>query len=231
MSKENKFRSREDEEKDLKKENLIQKIILTSIILFLVILIILVIFVRRNIEVAEQKKPSLITISTEKKDAYSKNAEIEINYTLMPENIDTTNLTWHSSNEEVAKFEKNNILKTISIGQTIIYAELSGIKSNELNITVANFLEDVNIDNIPKQLEVSKTVDLNIELLPPDSINSTVKIESSDDKILSIKDKTIMALTPGEVMITIKDNLNNVLRKYEIQIIPAITTEKIKKTN
>lgn len=222
----NEFKSRDQEIKDLKKEEKIDKIKIIFILIFLVLLVILVIIIKRNIEIAEQKIPSLITISTEKKDAYGKKSEITIDYTIIPDHIDSTNLTWHSSNKEVAKFENNNILKTLNLGQTIIHAELSGIKSNELNIVVANFLEDVSIDNLPKQMEVGKAVDLNIELLPADSINSTVKIESSDDKIISVRDKTITAQNPGEVTLIIKDNLNNILRNYEIQVIPTITIPK-----
>lgn len=215
------FKSREEEKIDQLKEKKVQTVYLVSIIMFLVFLVILVISVRRNIEIAEQKKPSLITISLDKKDGYAKNSEIPVNYTLMPDHVDSTELQWHSSNEEIAAFGNDNVLKTLSVGQTTIYAELSGVKSNELNIVVSNFLEDINIDNIPKQIEVGKSIDLNIELLPPDSVNTTLKIESSDDKILSVRDRTVIAQNPGEVTLVIKDSFSNILRNYEIHIVPV----------
>lgn len=209
--------SKEQAIKTKKQEN-----VLIWIILFLVSLVVLVIFVRRNLEIAIQKKPSLITISTNKIDTFSKNEEIEVNYTLMPDHIDSTNLIWHSSNEEVAIFTKANNLKTLTVGETTIYAELSGVKSNELNIIVANFLEDVNITNIPKQLTVNKSVDLEVELLPADSVNTTIKIESSDDKILSVRERTIMAISTGEVTLSVKDKSNKLLRDYQIQVLPEV---------
>lgn len=196
-----------------------QSFMLVGIILFLVCLVILVILVRRNIEISIQKKPSLITISTNKIDTFAKNVEIEVEYILMPDHIDSSELKWFTSNEEVAIFTKDNLLQTLSVGQTTIYAELSGVRSNELNIIVANFLEDVNITNIPKQIIINKSIELDIELLPADSVNTSIKIESSDDKILSVRERTVTANNIGEVTLTVKDKFNNILRDYEIQVI------------
>lgn len=214
-----KFISREEQQSEQIKEEKINKIILTSIILFLVALVILVILVRRDIEIAKEMKPSLITISAEKKDAFPRNTEVIINYNLMPDHIDGKNLNWISTNPEVADFTKDNTLKTSSIGQTLVYAELSGIKSNELNIIVANYLEDAIIKDIPKQIEKGKSFDLNIELSPADSVNTDIRIESSDDKILTVRDKALFAQKLGTATITIKDSFNNILRTYEIQVI------------
>lgn len=224
---ESSFYSLEKESKENAIKTKKERLILIGIILFLIFLVVLVILVRRNLEISIQKKPSLITISTNKTDTFSKNTEIEVEYILMPDHIDSTDLIWHSSNEEVATFIKDNILKTLSIGQTTIYTELSGVKSNELNIIVGNFLEDVNIINIPKQLTVNKSLELEVELLPADSVNTTIKIESSDDKILTVRERIIMAISPGEVTLTIKDKFNNILRNYEIQVIPE--AEKVNK--
>lgn len=221
------FNSRNKESKYTKSDIIKQEKILVAIILVLVFLVVLVIIVRRNIEIAEQKKPSLITISTEKKDAYPKKVEIPIEYKLMPDHIDSTDLTWHSSDEEVAKFNKKNILETVSIGQTVIHAELSGIKSNEIDIYVANFLEDINIENMPKQMFANKSVDLEIELLPADSVNTVLKIESSDEKIISVRDNSLIAQNKGDATITIKDSQNNILKSYEIKV---LVESKPKKT-
>lgn len=220
------FSSREEQIENFNKEKRKQSKSLIAVVLFLVFLVVLVIIVRRNIEIAEQRKPSLITISIEKKEAFPRKVEIPVEYNIMPDHIDSSDLIWHSSDEEVAAFNDENVLETLSIGQTVIYAELSGIKSNEINIHVANFLEDVNIENMPKQIAANKSVELDIELLPADSINSDIKIESSDEKILSVRDKTIIAQNKGEVTLTIKDSFNNILRTYDIKV-----TAESKKTN
>lgn len=220
MMKENKFKSREEQKLENNKQNRINTATLVVIILFLVFLVTLVIIVRRNIEISEQKKPAIITISAEKKEAYPKNSEIKISSSIIPDDIDSSALTWYSSNEEVAKFEKGSILKALSIGQTVIYAELSGIKSNELNIVIANYLEDVNIDNIPKQIEENNSIDLDIKYLPADSINTDIKIESSNDKIISVREKTLIAQKIGNAKITIKDSFNNIMRIFEVNVIP-----------
>ncbi len=220
----NVFQSREEQTKENIIETKKQKILLLSIILFLVVLVTLVIFVRRNIEIIEEMKPSLITISVPKSEAFAKNTKIEVGYLLMPDHIDSSTLTWHSSNEEVAQFLEGNVLQTLSIGQSMIYAELGGVKSNELNIIVANFLEDVDITNIPKQLSINKSLELEVELLPADSVNTTIKIESSDEKIISVRERTITAHHAGEATLTIKDKFNNILRSYEIQVIADSST-------
>lgn len=210
---------REKTEKRMQRMN-IGIIIFTTV--FIIILFSILIYTRRKLEIIQSNKPSLLSITTQFKEPLPKETIVNVEYLVLPKEIKQDKLKWHSSNESVAYFEKGNTLKTINIGETRIYAELNGIKSNEYTVKVANFLEKIVLLNFPEEMKVGEESNIEIEYEPKDAINKELKITSSDDSIISIVDNQIKALKEGEVSITFKDSLDHILQIKFIKVNLAV---------
>lgn len=211
--------NKEKMEKEIKNINIKNSIIIYSVLAFLILLFGLVVYTRRRIDIIERQRPSLISIQAPKVKL-SKETKQAINYTILPQTIKDDNLVWKSTNPDVAFFSDNNNIYTKSLGTTVIYAELNGIKSNELTIEVVNYLEKIEVLDFPDELKQGEKHIIKVNYIPKDAINKNISIETSDAKIATVADNTILALTPGDVVITFKDDQGAILLTKSIKINP-----------
>lgn len=133
---------------------------------------------------------------------------IYLNTTIYPRYL-SDNITYSSSNENVATIINSDELKSVSNGKTIITAKSSNGKTSSVEVTVnmpANELpEKVEIQNFDDNMTVGDEKQLSINYYPEDTINKDGTWYSSDDSIISVTNNgLITAKNEGTATITYK---------------------------
>lgn len=128
--------------------------------------------------------------------------------------------TWSSSNQSIARVSDDGEIVAIKNGDTTIT-----IKSNNETIAykvhVDKVEDSVVITNVKMEkntveIEKGKTYDMKVTLTPSNATSTDLTWSSSDEKIATVKDGVITAVSPGSCMITVKSsngNMDNCLVK------------------
>ena len=157
-----------------------------------------------------------------KNENINKNGSITLTPIINPVDYKNYKIYWSSSDTKVANVDQNGKVTGVSVGKANITATVNN-KSATISITVIeNIIKATNIkvseNNIKMTIGDTKRIDY--EVLPQNATNKSVKITSSDNTIISVKDNVITALKDGEAIITLSlDNIKSVIK---------VTVESIK---
>ena len=134
----------------------------------------------------------------------AKNATLQMTAAITP--VDSTDeLTWISSNEEIATVdEKTGLVKAIDVGNTEIIA-LIGDKTAICELIVYRGVTGVGINVTSKELGVGDTLQLIANISPSDATNKNVIWRSSEETVAEVDDNGLVtALSLGTADITVK---------------------------
>jgi len=125
--------------------------------------------------------------------------------TITPSNATTTELTWKSSNENVATIEEG-VITAIKAGKSTISATAeNGVKvSCIVNVSDKEIkATSITISKERATIKEGETKVLNAEILPENTTNTKVIWTSSDEKIATVaKTGQVKAISGGEATIT-----------------------------
>ena len=137
---------------------------------------------------------------------------VDLNVTYSPEDAtEVTDVTWTSSDEDVATVDENGVLTGVNGGTATITASMGG-KTDTITVTVTEVhLGGVSLDNNKTETEVGKDYVIRPTLQPVDGETGSVTddvtytYESSDPEIATV-DETGKLITKktGKVTITVK---------------------------
>ena len=134
----------------------------------------------------------------------AKNATLQMTAAITP--VDSTDeLTWISSNEEIATVdEKTGLVKAIDVGNTEIIAMI-GDKTAICELIVYRGVTGVDLNVTSKELGVGDTLQLIANISPSDATNKNVIWRSSEETVAEIDDNGLVtALSLGTADITVK---------------------------
>ena len=128
--------------------------------------------------------------------------------TVTPDNASNKEVTWSSSDEAVAKVDKDGNVTTFKAGKATITVETvdGGFKA-ECEVTVkakAISVTDVTLDEAAKTLTVGEEFTLTATVAPDNADIKTVTWSSSDETVAKVEDGKVTALKAGEATITVK---------------------------
>ena len=128
-----------------------------------------------------------------------------IKATVTPENATDKAVTWTSSDETVATVDKNGKVTSLKAGKTVIRATSStqGVFA-ECTVNVKVDSTSVSFKDKEIVLYCGDTKALTAEVLPKDNTNSGLTWTSDNEKVATVKDGTVTALTAGTATITVK---------------------------
>ena len=141
---------------------------------------------------------------------------------ISPDNATNPNITWVSSNEQVAvvQYSENGLVagvKGISLGETVLMAtSIDGNKNEELSVSVI-----VKIESIELEEEVSSNpseTTYHVIFTPENASIKTVTWSSSDSNVASVVNGVVTALSPGVTVITATTTQGEITASVEIAV-------------
>ena len=137
-------------------------------------------------------------------------AEMEIGETLLlkaevfPSNATYNGMTWTSTRPKVASVSESGLVSALSEGTTMVTV-MAGGKTASCSVTVVKgfvAVTSINLDKASLEMVEGDTETLTASVLPDDATDKTVKWTSSDERIATVRDGVVSALSPGEATIT-----------------------------
>ena len=121
---------------------------------------------------AQVAEPKTITITASEIHFENINQEKKIEYKVEPENASHFSVKFYTENENIASFD-NDVLKSVSEGETYIYAEIKNtdIKSEKIKVIVVDpVMQDVR--NVIEKINAIENVTLDSKALIEDAENA-----------------------------------------------------------
>lgn len=139
------------------------------------------------------------------------NETFKLTATLKPENATDKNVTWTSSNPEVAAVSDQGVVTATTAGTaTITVTSKDGKVSDTCEVTVDEkevptvSVKSVKLDKNKVKLNVSETETLKVKINPSDATNQEVVFTSSDEKIATVDGQGVLkAISAGTTTITV----------------------------
>lgn len=153
-----------------------------------------------------EKKLESISLSVDKLISINETKEIKVEYN--PESV-KEEITWSSSNEEVASVS-NGIITAKGMGNaTITATTTSGIK-DQVNIEVYQKVESLTLDKSNVEFYVGDTSQVNATITPEEATYKDITWTSSNNSVASVENGLITAKSTGEATInaTTKDGVS-----------------------
>ena len=149
---------------------------------------------------------------------------------VLPEDNTNSEIIYTSSNEAVAKIDKNGVITAGVQGTAVITAKTqdSGLTAT-CKVTVNKHTEGIKISSTAETLYVGKTVTITAEVLPADASNKNVVWTSSDKAVATVKKGKITAVGSGVAVITAKTEEGDFYGLCIVKVIQGIEEIKLDK--
>ncbi len=137
-----------------------------------------------------------------------KGKSLTLKATIAPSNATNQNVTWTSSNKNVATVNKNGKVRAIKAGSTVITVTTEdGNKTAACKVTVLEPVKSIKFNKKTYSVKKGKTVNLKYTIKPKNASNKTVSFSSSDTKIATVdKNGKVYGKKKGQVTITVTTN-------------------------
>lgn len=153
-------------------------------------------------------------------------SKIEINSTISPYNTTNKDITYTSSDNDIATVTADGEIEGISSGTVTITATTSNDISESVDIRIFEvFPEEINCKN-SISLVVGEVYDLQIQVLPEICNNKDYIITSNDEEILKYSNNSLEAIKKGETSINI-ETWNGIKKEVPVKI-NIVSVENIK---
>lgn len=131
----------------------------------------------------------------------------QLTASVAPKNATNKNVSWNSSNTDVAIVSNTGLVTAVAVGNTTITVTTeNGNKTASCNITVSNeavSVTSVSINKTETSLYVGDKEILLAIVTPENATNQNVFWTSSDETVASVVDGEITALKVGETTVTV----------------------------
>ncbi len=135
------------------------------------------------------------------------------NYVVTPSNADLTEITFSSSDSNIAEISSDGILNAVAPGKVTITASTACGKSDSFELTVNEYIsvETISIDKTEVSLNEAENVKLNATVFPVNASESDVYWYSDDESVATVDENgTVIALKTGKANIFATDINDNV---------------------
>lgn len=152
---------------------------------------------------AEPKPATSIDIE-EKAVEITKNKTIQLTAIVLPDDADTKDCIWSSSNPDIASVSSTGLVTANSSGAAYIYASLASDKKiiDSCKVVVRQPVTGLQLNEKEKVLKVGDTYTLKAVINPDDADNKNIIWKSDNPTIVSVENGTITALKAGTVNVT-----------------------------
>lgn len=169
---------------------------------------------------------SVVNISLNKTStilSLNQSQEEKLKATISPKtaNVDT-NLTWYSTNEEIATVDQNGVITAVSNGETQIKVISENGKEAICHVTVGIEIESITLDKTEGIIELTsddKQIQLEPKILPEEAnMNDEIAWTSSNKKVAEVDENGIITgKTNGKATIT-ATTANGKTAKFQVTV-------------
>lgn len=134
-----------------------------------------------------------------------KGQSVTVKATVLPENTTDKTVTWTSSDESVAKVDKNGKVTTLKAGKAVIKAQstVDGV-SAECVVNVKVDSTEIKLSKKEAVIYCGDVTALVAEVLPADNTNSQIIWTSDNEKVATVKNGVVSGHVQGTATITAK---------------------------
>ena len=202
-------------------------------IILIILIIIAIIFIKKY-SVIQKIILEIKPIKIEALNIISENTEIELGESITlsseisPKEYTKSDLKWETSNSDIIEVVDGKITGK-NVGKATVYLidNLTGVKSNELEIEVLIGIKEIVIENQIEKLQLGEVHKLSIKILPEDATYKDLQYESSDINILTIDNNgNMIANAIGKTNIKIKNYKGLELKNFDLEV-TKIPVDKI----
>ena len=132
-----------------------------------------------------------------------------ISYTIFPSNATNKAVTWTSDKKEVATVKDGRVTGVLAGTAKITVKTNDGGFSDSINVTVTASkvaVLGVILDKTSIDMEVGSTSTIKATVQPTNASDKTVTWSSNDEKIATVDNGTVHAISAGTAVITVKTN-------------------------
>ncbi len=148
----------------------------------------------------------------------------KLTYSVSPQNVYYTDVTWYSDNSEIISVDNNGNIKALKEGTARVTVKSSNGKESSTTVNVKNYgiqATSIKLNNTFVKTKVGETVDLIATVLPNDASIKTINWSSSDEEIATVNSNgRVVTIDAGTVIIEAKTN-NNLVAKCELVVEPS----------
>ncbi len=161
------------------------------------------------------------------------NDEITLDISINPENATDKNVTYESSDEDVAKVDTNGKITAVGEGTAIITVTSKDdpSKTDTITVNVKIPVAEITVDKTEIELIPDAVDKINASVLPGDATDKEIEFISSDENVVTVdKYGNVKAIADGTAMITVQSKADPSVKKEisvtvktpEPEIIPVI---------
>ena len=166
-----------------------------------------------------------------------KGATLSLTATVSPENS-TDEVTWKSSNTNVATVDETGKVTAVADGSATITAT-AGSKSATCSVSVKTPVTNITLDKEDFAITAGESAKIGAAITPENATNTKLTWSSSNTSVATVSsDGTVKALTPGETTITVTSNndstFENVSKSVKVTVnaaTVAVTGVTLNKTS
>ncbi len=162
------------------------------------------------------------------KTTINKGEKIKLNVNILPQDAVNKNLTFSSSNLNVATVSADGTILGVGSGTSTITAKSSNGVTASIKLNVYSPVTDIllNIDELVLQEE--ERFKINVTILPDDADNKEVEFSSENTDIAIVdNDGNVIGKTIGETNIIVKSKSENISKTITVKVVRKLADGEI----
>ena len=174
-----------------------------------------------------EKSPQTVPVAGVKLDKYAilitEGDKSTLSATVLPSNASNKDVSWASSDANIATVSKDGEVTGIKPGSTTVtVTTIDGKKTAKCQVAVEKRIypvESVSLDKASLELTEGDKATLTATILPENASNKNISWTSSDEKIATVSaNGEVTAVTPGKATITVTTEDGNKTAKCEVTV-------------
>jgi uncharacterized delta-60 repeat protein len=149
--------------------------------------------------------------------------------TILPQNATNTNVTWNSSNTNIATVSNSGLVKPIAPGTVIInVTTLDGARIATSTVTVVQDVKGIKLNISKATITVNTTKKFVATISPQNATNKNLKWNSSNTKIATVSNiGLVKAIAPGKVIIKVTTVDGNYIATSTVTLVQRVKGIKL----
>ena len=162
------------------------------------------------------------------KTTINKGEKIKLNVNILPQDAVNKNLTFSSSNLNVATISTDGNILGVGSGTTTITAKSSNGVTASIKLNVYSPVTDILLNTDVLVLQEEERFKINVTILPDDADNKEVEFSSENTDIAIVdNDGNVIGKTIGETNITVKSKSENISKTINVKVVRKLADGEI----
>ncbi len=176
--------------------------------------------------IMSEPKPAQSVVLEEHCKELKKGTEIQLLAKVLPDDADDVSLVWSSSDDNIAKVNREGFVTSVSSGEAYIFASLSANRSTKDSCLVKVYqpVSHIQLESNVKSIKVGDSTILIASVSPSDADNRKVSWVSKNPQVASVENGKVMALKAGTaVIVVVSEDNASAMDSCEVHVVQPVT--------